>query len=550
MKCEEAGHIPAADNNPQVDTKNGRVRGFNRNGSCVFLGIPYGGPCDGKNRFKAPQPAGHWQGVRDCTAQGPVAMQQIVDMRGLAEPAKSIMEAFGNHFTGGIPYDKAQEQCSENCLVLNIVTPAVDERRRPVMVYIHGGGYTTGSGNVTSVICDRLVQEEDVVVVTVNHRLNVFGFLYLGGFDAAYSDSGLAGQLDLVMALLWIRDNISGFGGDPDRVTLIGESGGGMKIAHLMAMPAAKGLFARAISISGSIMVGARSRADGHQQALAILKQLGIEEKDWKCLFDLPAQVLLEAAMAVAGQELVLADSTPFMPVADGVNLPMNPEKLYEAYEVSDGVPFLVGASEEELAMNVAVDPGMTWDMLRDRLLSRSFGTAVPMPGLNESNVDAVIQAFRHACEDHKQPWQILVQIVSMCHFLGGGAFKAAMAKAARRTAPVWHYMTAYDSAFPGPVPLACAWHTADLPLVFRAVYHEKDEALSRTMAHAFAAFARTGSPETDGLPWPAFTAEEKQTMIFDTQCGWAADPYKEIHRAIAMICGDKEGVLTGTDKL
>ncbi len=541
----ECGWSQVREENPVVVTKNGRIRGFNRNGNGVFLGIPYGGSCDGEKRFKAPEPVENWQGMRDCTANGPVAMQETaVDISLLPEPMGKIVQDFSDHFTGGVSYDKSTDVCSENCLVLNIVTPGIDTKKRPVMVYIHGGGYASGSGNVTAAICDRLADEEDVVIVTVNHRLNVFGFLYLGGFDAEYSDSGLAGQLDLVLALEWIRDNIHSFGGDPENVTLVGESGGGIKIAHLMAMPAARGLFSKAISISGSLKVGALTKEEGHRQTLAIMKELGISEEDWKSLLEVPAEKLLKSAGTVLGAELILPDYTPYMPVADGVHLPLNPEKNYKAYEVSDEVSLLVGASEEELAMNIQINPQMTWEDVRSCLLRGSLDHIVPMPGLNESNVDAVVETFCEACGDQKQPWQIYVQILSMCHFLGGGAFKAAMTKAARKKAPVWHYMTTYDAPLPGPFPLACAWHTADLPLVFRAVYHKEAEALSKTMAHAFAAFARTGSPETDALRWPAFTVEDKRTMIFDEECICLADPYKKIHEVVAMMCGDKEGVL------
>lgn len=541
MRYGESGWSQLKIKNPEAETENGRVRGFNRNGNGVFLGIPYGGPCDKDNRFKAPVPAGRWDGVRDCTGYGPVAMQELTDLSKVPDAAQKVMLEYGNHFTGGITYDRGQQKCSENCLVLNVVTPGIDEKERPVMVYIHGGGYTSGDGNVTASICDRLVDEEDVVIVTINHRLNIFGYLYLGGFDPQYRDSGLVGLLDLILALQWIHENIRSFGGNPENVTLIGESGGGSKIAHLMAMPEAKGLFTKAINMSGSLIVSGQTQEESHRQTLGVLEKLGIEPDHWRRLLELPAETLL---LGIRDLKMVQKDFTPFIPTADGIRLPVNPDKIYTAYNASEDVSLLVGASEEELAMNVLKNPAMSWQDVRRSLLNREFGEIEPLPGLNEENVDDFIQTFRDSCGDEKQPWQIFVQILSMCHYLGGGAFKAAMAKAAQKGALVWHYMTTYDSPFPGLAPLACAWHTADLPLAFRAVYHKEAEELSRIIAHSFAAFARTGNPQTGTLLWPPFTTEDKQTMIFDETCVCVADPYQRIHAAIAAICKDREGML------
>ncbi|QLG40495.1 carboxylesterase family protein [Paenibacillus sp. E222] len=533
MKYGEKGWSLVKEANPVVEINTGKIKGFNRNGNGVFLGIPYGDNCDGEYRFKEPRPALPWDGIWDCTRYGPIAMQEQGSLEGVPEPVRKILLDYGNHFTGGIPFDKSKEYCDENCLVLNVVTPGVDEKKRPVMVYIHGGGYTSGSGAVIAAICDSLVDEEDVVIVTVNHRLNIFGGLYLGEFDEAYANSGIVGQLDLVMALQWVKNNIQKFGGDPANVTLIGESGGGIKIGHLMAMPDAKGLFSKAINISGSIPIGAKTKEQGTAETLKVLEQLGIAKEDWRKLLELPAETITDS---LRGLRLIQEDTTPFYPTPDGVHIPFNVERDYKAYAVSAEVPLLVGASEEELHMDLLKNPKMTWENVRTELLNQEFAEVQSLKGLSESNVDTLIQTFRNACNDQKHPWQILVQIVSMRHFLGGGAYKSAIAKAGQKTAPVWHYMTSYDTPIPGVEGLACAWHTAELPLIFRAVYHEEAEKLSRLLAHSFASFARTDSPETDELDWPEFTMEDKKTMLFDEKCTWKYDPYKTIHDILAVF--------------
>lgn len=374
MKNEygKAGLSSVVEKAPIVTVSEGKIRGLTRNGNAVFRGIPYGDRCDGPYRFREPRPAKSWDGIRDCTKIAPVTIQNIVTLDMVPESAKPIIKESFDFFTGGILFPKEEEEISENCLVLNVVSPGLDEKKRPVMVYIHGGGYMSGSGNVMAECSDRLLDEEDIVMVTVNHRLNLFGGLYLGCFDKKYESSGLNSQLDLMLALKWIKKNIQVFGGDPQNVTLYGESGGGIKIEHLMAMP--------------------------------------------------------------------------------------------------------------------------------------------------EENVDTFIQVFRKNCGDTKPPWQIFTQMVSMSHFLGRGAYQFAVEKERQSGAPVWLYSVGYDTAQPLLRGLRCAWHTAELPLSCRAVYYTEQEELSRLIAHSFAAFARTGSPSDEKLEWPAFTAEKKETMIFDQE--------------------------------
>lgn len=440
-----------------VVTGNGKIKGFTRNGNKVFLGIPYGENCDRANRFKAPRPAGSWAGVMDCTKPGPIAMQGKAEASALPEAMRKIMREYENVFTGGIPVDVSQDVPSENCLVLNIVTPEPDTAKRPVLVYIHGGGYASGDGSVAVHICDRLVEEEGLVMVSVHHRLNVFGTLYLGEFDEEYRESGILTQLDLLLALQWVQKNIEAFGGDPDAITLIGESGGGMKIHHLLAMPESRGLFQRAIIMSGSIPAAAKTPEQGTSETLKILESLHIKKENWRMLLTMPAKVLLTA---VTGLELVLPDSTPFMPTADGIRMPLNTSGGFAVCPELADVPVIIGSSEEELAANL-MNPALTWDSLRETLLKKENPLLGTMPKLNETNVDEVIAAFRKNCNDSKAPWQILLQIASMAHFLGGGAFRAAVARA-EAGCRVWHYTTCFVSIRSGNI---CGRRWQDLPI-------------------------------------------------------------------------------------
>lgn len=540
MKNEygKAGWSSVVEEHPVVTVSEGKIRGLTRNKNAVFRGIPYGDCCDGPYRFMEPRPAKSWDGIRDCTRIAPVTVQNILTLDMVPESAKPIIKESFDFFTGGIPFPKEEEKISENCLVLNVVSPGLDEKKRPVMVYIHGGGYMSGSGNVMAECSDRLLDEENIVMVSVNHRLNVFGGLYLGCFDKKYESSGLNSQLDLVLALKWIKKNIQVFGGDPQNITLYGESGGGIKIEHLMAMPEAEGLFEKAIVISGSAPVCAKSKAEGEAETKEVLRRLGIAERDWEQLLTLPAEQLLQAT---TGMELIQEDRTPFMPTADGIHLPYNVEQKYCVYETSKNVPLLVGASEEEIASNVVADPAMTWEDVREALLKQEFAKHQRLPGVTEENVDTFIQVFRRNCGDTKPPWQIFTQMVSMSNFLGRGAYQFAVEKEHQGGAPVWLYSVGYDTPQPLLRGLRCAWHTAELPLSCRAVYYPEQEELSRLIAHSFATFARTGSPSDEKLEWPAFTAEKKETMIFDQESRWKSNPYGEIFEVIDIMCGDEK---------
>lgn len=262
---------------PIGSTRYGKVIGENRQGVAVFRGILYGGRCDRERRFLPPQEPECWDGVRDCTKNGPICVQT-------AGSSSDFYSTAGHLEKYGLQY----ETQDENCLCLNVLTPGMDGKKRPVLVYIHGGGYSILSGTI-ALGSDKLVREQDVVVVSMNHRLHVFGYLYLGGLDERYRDSGNVGHLDLILALRWVRDNIAAFGGDPDCVTIMGESGGSEKVLALTHMPEAKGLFHRAIAISSFLPAGRTSPERATAYTRQVLKLLDVPENHLERLQELPA---------------------------------------------------------------------------------------------------------------------------------------------------------------------------------------------------------------------------------------------------------------------
>ena len=508
--------------NPAAQTTHGAVRGENRQGIAIFRGIPYGGACEGAGRFLPPVPAEDWSGVRDCTRNGYCAVQNGGSISG--------SEGLGAYFSGGRPelFGVAEEKQGENCLVLNVLTPGVDDRRRPVVVYIHGGGFATGSGTLV-LGADRWAREEDLVIVGVNHRLNVFGYLYLGAFDESYAQSGMAGMLDLVLALEWVRDNIAAFGGDPDRGTIMGESGGGMKVSTLLAMDKAAGLFHRAIVESGSDIVGRKSTQEAAAFAEKVLERLSIPTDNIRGLAEVPAEQLLAVAAELSETNLM-----QLAPVADTVNLAYHAAPCYYAPVQSAQVPLLVGASEDELAVFVA--PVIENGSLEDTLVRCIRGMDERLPFVSVADAGQarrVVEAFKRADRKGVSQEHLLLRMLSTAGILGGGAYYQALAKAEQGGAPVYHYVVAYDSILPGTADKRCAWHTADLPLQMRIVLNPESERLSRIMAHAWAAFIRTGDPSAEELPWPAFTAAEKQVMVFDESCRVETDPWKELREAL-----------------
>jgi para-nitrobenzyl esterase len=434
---------------------------------------------------QAPQP---WKNARDCTKPGPRAIQGPGSI--FTNPA------IGAYFSGGTP-DAAQrtyQPDSENCLVLNVLTPGL-RGHRPVMVYIHGGGFSGGSGILTA-LGDRFVAEVDVVLVGINHRLNMFGYTYLGDIDPKYEDSGNVGQLDLIAALQWVKKNISNFGGDAGNVTIFGESGGGAKVSTLLAMPAAKGLFRRAIIQSGSLLK-VRTKEAATEDAKNWLQKLGV--KSASELLTIPAEQLLKVPAAQGGMGPG--------PVIDGRSIPHQTWDRGAPPEAA-GVDLLVGNCKDESTLFVGMSGSqlfsLDWDSLKKEVIKRG----IP----EEISVD-LIASYR---QDYPSESASDIYFrLSSDQGARRNALTQAELKLAQNSGKV--YMYHFDWNTPVDGGKLRAFHTADLPLEMRLVLYPEAEELSRQLAGAWAAFARTGDPNHKGLAeWAPYSLEKRATMSFD----------------------------------
>jgi len=340
---------------PVATTQAGQVRGFIEDDILVFKGIRYGSDT-ATTRFAAPNPPEPWTDIADASEFGPSAMQ-------VAYPAGTAGGLFESWATDPTP------TLSEDCLFLNVWTPALaDGGQRPVMVWFHGGGLTRGSGSSNAYDGVRLATRGDAVVVTVNHRLNVFGYTYLGEFGEQYVDSGNAGTLDMVLSLEWVRDNISEFGGDPNNITIFGESGGGWKVSTLMAMEAAQGLFHRAIVQSGP-RLEFMSREIAAAGAAKLVESLGLSRETIERIQTLPAAAVLAAFQAVNAAGTSVGNRA----VLDGINLDQNP---FDAGPASRGtnISMMIGTTRTETSLFIGARNPMTfelsWELLPSALSS------------------------------------------------------------------------------------------------------------------------------------------------------------------------------------
>lgn len=497
---------------PVAETAAGKVRGYANGPISVFKGIPYGATTAGVHRFapaRKPQP---WTGVRDTTRLGARAPQL---------PAEGIIPEEVIAFTN--------EPMSEECLFLNVWTPALrDGRKRPVMVWLHGGGYFAGSGGQDRYDGTRLAMNHDVVVITLNHRLNVFGHLYLGEIAGEpYADSGNAGMLDIVAALEWVRDNIAEFGGDARNVTIFGESGGGGKVITLMAMPAAAGLFHRAIAQSG-VALRQATRERAAKEAAAVLKHLGIAPKEWKRLFDISDKQLLNAIRD-------MRSAPRFTPVVDGCSLPRHPFDP-DAPDISRNVPLIVGSNATEVTFfgDTPLDP------IDEAALRRHLKRFL---GVEDAEANGLIALYgkSHPAVSNEH----LYQLIASDYWMSSDVVTLAERKSAAGAAPVFVYRFEKETPVRGGqlhsvhgLEIPYVFDNLDAPTAPALTGTEADRyPLARTMSLAWTAFARTGAPNGEGLAhWPAYTAEQRNVMIFDTTTRLAIDPYCEERLAIAAI--------------
>ncbi len=474
---------------PVTRTRAGPIRGYLDDGISVFKGVPYGADT-GPRRFQPPVPPPPWTDVRETTAYGPASPQ-----RG------------------------REGAMSEDCLCLNVWTPALDRGHRPVMVYIHGGAYSTGSGSSPLYDGVRLCQRGDVVVVTINHRLNAFGYAYLARLVPELSDSGNAGQLDLVLALQWVRDNIAGFGGDPGKVMVFGQSGGGAKIATMMAMPAAKGLFHRAATMSGQ-QVTASGPGNATRRALAWLDALKLRPADAAQARTLPMERLIEA-MGVEDPVLGFG-GLYFGPVLDERSLTRHP--FYpDAPPQSANIAMMIGNTHDETRAFLGGDPTnftVDWSGLPAKLSQANMRVDI--------DPATVIAEYRRLYPSYS------ASDVLFAATTAARSWRAAIIEAEERAkagTPAFVYQV--DWVSPREGGRFGAPHMTDIPLAFDNVRAPGSNAIGPTaqpmadkVAEAFLAFARTGDPNCKALPhWEPYGLARRQTMIFDNRPRLADDP-------------------------
>lgn len=486
-----------------AQTNDGRLRGTLENGVHVFRGIPYGADTGGTARFQRTRRVAPWSAIRDAIQLGPMCPQYA----GAAPFDAQIVSLL----TGG--YEIPSIPPSENCLALNIWTPAVgDGSRRPVMVWCHGGRFSEGSGGNTWCDGGALANQGDVVVVTLNHRLNLFGYLDLQAIaKPGQHRTANVGMLDIIAALEWIRDNIAEFGGDPGNVTLFGSSGGGSKITTLLAMPAAKGLFHKAIVQSATLRGASHTRQKQRQVALAFLTQLGLQPSHMDALRNTSAARLLRAGKAVEARLGGAVDMGIFVPVVDGTSLQEQPFGT-AAPSISADIPLLIGTNSDE--MTLLLDRSFLSLELQDLPSTLQRWAAIDGP-----TAGSLINCYRDMLPAASA--RGLLVALATDYALRSSAIIQAEYKSLQ-SAPVYMYqfrwrITAYGGIYG-------ATHGAEVPFVFgnvaRATGFQAEPAqyqlLQRRMMAAWTAFARTGNPNHADLPdWPEYSATHRSTLCF-----------------------------------
>lgn len=481
-----------------VETPSGKVQGLEQGAITVWKGIPFAHPPIAHRRFLPPQPLHPWSGVLDATQFGPASLQSA---RGNASSAD------------GIP-------TSENCLSLNIWSPGADHEMRPVMVYLHGGGFVIGSASEPQCDGTSFATQHDMVVVTCNYRLGLLGFLYLGDLAGHDYAQGNVALLDQIAALQWVHDNIAAFGGDPEQVTVMGESAGAMSIGNLLAMPAARGLFQRAILESGASSSILLTREQATSITQAVLKKLDLPVSHVLALTEVPAETLLTVQDEVDRE---WGGMEAFAPVIDGVTLPRHPLELL-AQGASLPVPLLIGSNRDEWRLFTVLLGGNMEEVKAD--LSQTFGAAT-------GHVHE-IYTQRRAEKGPELAW------VDM---QGDRVFRIPALRQAeaqvRQGAPVWMYRFDWVSPTFGGQLGAChgiempfVWNRLHTPLA-RFLLGDAIAALQPMVdrIHAtWATFIRTGNPTTTGLPdWPHYDLTHRRMMLLNEVSQVVDDPQAEL---------------------
>lgn len=497
-QISQEGEVIASSDKAIVQTESGKVGGYIENGMYIYKGIPYAKA----ERFMPPVAPDKWEGIRSSRSYGPTCPQ------GKRMGWYSDEHAFAFNWDDGYP--------DENCLRVNIWTPGInDGKKRPVMVWLHGGGYAAGSGQeLPSYDGANLAKKGDVVVVTLNHRLNVLGFLDLSAFGEKYAKSGNAGLLDLVAALQWVNKNIASFGGDASNVTIFGQSGGGGKVSTLLATPSAEGLFHKAIVQSGSMLRTMESKYSRRIGA-AMVEELGLKPSEIDEIQKLPYETLLAAGekaiakvRAEADKEGVSSFIFGWAPTVEGDVLPAQPFDP-QAPAQSKNIPLMIGTTLHEFTTSTYVPAfrSVTKEKAVE-FLQKKYG----------NRTEEFLKAFEKAYPDY-QP----IDLIDIDLIFRPSAVEQAKLKAAQQGAPVYMYMFAWES--PVLDGMFRSTHCMEIPFVFNNVVRHASmtgggaeaQALGEKMSNAWLNFARTGNPNAEGLPtWEPYTIEKGATMYFN----------------------------------
>ena len=486
-----------------IETTFGNVSGYEENSISIFKGIPYAKA----ERFMPPQDPDAWSGVRACVKYGPVAKQVVAWINDSLMNEKELFN-------------------------LNVWTPGpADGKKRPVMVWLHGGGFHVGSSSDPMTDGKALAKQGDIVLVSVNHRLNILGFLDLSGANPKYAQSANVGMLDIVKALEWTRDNIENFGGDPSNVTIFGESGGGGKVGTLMCMPSAKGLFHKAIIQSGTL-VNVMTREKSQALGLAVIKNLGLTPSDVDKLDTISYKDLVKA-----GNDAIVAISGPripgspkmfgFAPSADGEVLLQQPFSPGFA-GISDDIPLMMGTTLNELMRVAYAEKDLTLERAKERLAK-----------VYKNRTDQFVALYAKAYPDYKAQ-----DLLSVDTIFRPFTIRTADARARQTTAPLYCYFLAWKS----PVDSASrgSFHGLDVPLTFNNIDKRSDwtgtskeaHEVADNMSSAWLNFAKTGNPNVEGkLPeWKRYSVHDGATMYFDAKCRIVNDHDRELMHFIKPL--------------
>ena len=514
-----AQEVKTGENVAVTDTESGKVRGFIEDGTYIYKGIPYAKA----KRFEAPTKADTWEGIRSSTMYGPVAP--------LMTPTTSVQDE------GEFVFDHDWGYTNEDCLRINVWTPSInDGKKRPVLFWIHGGGFTAGSSQeLPSYDGANLSQKGDVVVVSINHRLNILGFLDLSAYGDKYQHSANNSILDMAAALEWVKTNIENFGGDPNNVTIFGQSGGGAKVNTLMAMPQAKGLFHKAINQSGSFRTAMLEKEDTQAISAEVLSNLGLSANTVDSIQNIPFETLsaagtkalktVEDKMKAEGKTMV-GFGLGWGPSRDGTDLPFG---LFskEAFELSKDIPLLIGTTKNEFTPFANMRfTGASEEQILAQIKEQW-----------KDKSDAYIKAIKKAYPNDTAP----IDLLSVDTMFRPGAVLQANDKAALNDgAPVYMYLFTWQSpVFNGKYK---ALHCMELPFVFDNIERANQmtgggkEAfvLADKMSQSWINFAKSGNPNHSGLPeWPIYNSSNTATMHFDTNCEVKPQMDKELFELV-----------------